>query len=134
MAARETMREWFASRLPHVTLGVAEGNDWNHYAYQAAVGNKNTLYVVLSPERQMCAVPGATEETIVRHNEMLETIARATFETIEDKALYFKVLTNGPTMPVIVLSGPSGTGKGTTYDVLKAVYGIARESIVIYNT
>lgn len=57
---------------PDKIILVFEGSNWNHHSYQAAYGNKETLYIIASKNV----------------DPILEKIARATYETLKDKALF----------------------------------------------
>jgi hypothetical protein len=92
---RQSVRDWLASRLapriPIVSIDVVQGEEWNHSVYQAAVQTEDTLYVVLVLQKYCCEVEGISKGTICGNIRMLQAIARATYETLLPKALYFKV-------------------------------------------
>ena len=91
---RQSVKDWLASRLaskiPIISVDVVQGEEWNHSVYQAAVQTEDTLYVVLVLQKYHCEVQGISKGTICGNIRMLQAIARATYETLLPKALYFR--------------------------------------------
>jgi 3-dehydroquinate synthetase/threonine dehydrogenase-like Zn-dependent dehydrogenase/nucleoside-diphosphate-sugar epimerase/predicted NBD/HSP70 family sugar kinase len=89
------VRDWLISRLGSrifdVHIDVAHGADWNHSMYQRAIQAKDTLYVILELQEYRTKVGGISEQTICNNVSMLRSIARATYETLVEQALYFIV-------------------------------------------
>jgi hypothetical protein len=92
---RQGVRDWLASclapRIPSISIDVVQGEEWNHSVYQAAVQTEDTLYVILVLQKYCSEVEGISKETICGNIRMLQAIARATYETLGAKALYFEV-------------------------------------------
>lgn len=92
---RERLNNWFASFLApdsfDLSIEVVQGEEWNHSVYQAAVQTDDTLYVILVPKQYCSEVEGVAKKAIYSNIRMLEAIARATYETLRAKALYFRV-------------------------------------------
>ena len=92
---RQSVKEWltssFAAKIPSVSIDVIQGESWNHSVYQAAVQTEDTLYVILVMQKYCCEVEGISKETVHGNLKMLQAIARATYETLHTKALYFRV-------------------------------------------
>lgn len=92
---RQSVGNWLASqlvpRIPIVSIDVVQGEEWNHSVYQAAVQTQDTLYVILVLQKYCCEVAGISEGTICGNIRTLKAIARATYETLLPKALYFRV-------------------------------------------
>lgn len=89
----QTMRDRWVSRLELETRGISvdlvQGEQWNHSEYQAAVQTEDTLYVILISDEYCREVEGISEEAIHENTRLLRAIARATYETLLPKALYF---------------------------------------------
>jgi len=90
---RQGVRDWLASclapRIPSISIDVVQGEEWNHSVYQAAVQIKDTLYVILVLQKYCSEVEGISKKIIRGNIRMLQAIARATYETLSAKALYF---------------------------------------------
>lgn len=94
-ARREETREWLASRIsakiPSAAVEVYNGEEFNHSAYQAAVQNEDSLYVLLESKEACEDVHGISQTTIHSNVRLLRAIAQSTAETLGPKALYFVV-------------------------------------------
>jgi hypothetical protein len=92
---RKSVKDWlaacFAPRIPSISIDVVQGEEWNHSVYQAAVQTEDTLYVILVLQKYCCEVEGVSKRAIYGNIRMLQAIARATYETLPAKALYFRV-------------------------------------------
>jgi hypothetical protein len=92
---RQCVKSWLASclapRIPSTSIDVVPGEEWNHSVYQAAVQTEDTLYVILVLQNNCGEVEGISKGTIRGNIRMLRAIARATYETLQTKALYFGV-------------------------------------------
>ena len=92
---RQSVKEWLASCLTPRTLSISvdvvAGEEWNHSRYQAAVQREDTLYVILVLQEYCFWVEGISKEAVCRNARVLREIARATYETLQPKALYFRV-------------------------------------------
>ena len=92
---RKSVKDWlascFAPRIPSISIDVVQGEEWNHSVYQAAVQTEDTLYVILVLQKYCCEVEGVSKGGIYGNIRMLQAIARATYETLRAKALYFRV-------------------------------------------
>ena len=73
-------------------LLVFEGSDWNHQSYQAAFGDKDTFYVLLTLPSYSSEVPNISKEILTRNIDTIRLIAEATYFTIKDKAVLFSLL------------------------------------------
>lgn len=67
---------------------VFVGSDWNHHSYQGAPDNGETLFVIATKERYTDRIEGVSQERIDQNIRDLRVIAYATYETLQDKALY----------------------------------------------
>lgn len=89
----QTVKDQWVSRLELETRGISvnlvQGEQWNHSEYQAAVQTEDTLYVILISDKYCREVEGISEEAIHENTRLLRAIARATYETLLPKALYF---------------------------------------------
>ena len=92
---QQCMKDWLASglasRIPSTSVAVFSGEAWNHSRYQAAVQTEDTVYVVLVLEKYCSQVEGVSKGAICSNTRTLKAIARATYETLLDKALFFRV-------------------------------------------
>lgn len=92
---RQDIQNWLASdlvsRAPGISIAVVAGEAWNHSRYQAAVQMEDTVYVVLVFEKYCSHVEGVSEGAIYSNTRTLQAIARATYETLLPKALYYRV-------------------------------------------
>ena len=92
---RQSVKDWLASCLASSTWGVSidvvPGEEWNHSRYQAAVQTEDTIYVILVLQKYCSRVEGISKGTVDGNTRMLRAIARATYETLLPKALYFRV-------------------------------------------
>ena len=92
---RQGVRDWLvyclAPRIPSISIDVVQGEEWNHSVYQAAVQTEDTLYVILVLQKYCSKVEGISKETICGNIRMPQALARATYETLSAKALYFGV-------------------------------------------
>ncbi|KAI9770987.1 MAG: hypothetical protein M1840_002691 [Geoglossum simile] len=90
---RQGVRDWLASclapRIPSTSIDIVRGEEWNHSVYQAAVQTEDTLYVILVLQKYCSDVEGISKKTIRGNIRMLQAIARATYETLGARALYF---------------------------------------------
>jgi hypothetical protein len=68
---------------------VDEGSDWNHHSFQAAVGERHTLFALLDPLGRPRPVPGIPDHVVERNLRTLKAIARATTEALGDRARLF---------------------------------------------
>ncbi|KAK0121429.1 hypothetical protein ONS95_009723 [Cadophora gregata] len=94
-SSRQSVKDWSASCLGvgtrSIHINVHQGEDWNHSKYQAAVQTDDTLYVILVLQNYFCDVEGISSKAIYDNTAMLQAIARATYETLAPRALYFSV-------------------------------------------
>ena len=92
---RQSVTDWLASNLTSLTrtisIDVSPGEEWNHSRYQAAVQREDTVYVILVSQEYCNQVKGIPEGVTQGNIRMLQAIARATYETLTPKALYFQV-------------------------------------------
>lgn len=92
---RQSVKDWLASDLASLTrtisIDVGLGEEWNHSRYQAAVQTEDTVYVILVSQEYCSQVEGIPEGVTRGNIRMLRAIARATYETLTPKALYFQV-------------------------------------------
>ena len=77
--------------IPHISVNIIQGEDWNHSQYQAAVQRKDTLYVILVLSEYCQEVEGISKGAIVGNIGMLRAIARATYETLHPRTLGFRI-------------------------------------------
>ncbi|MDD4183649.1 MAG: hypothetical protein PHT53_07520 [Candidatus Omnitrophica bacterium] len=70
---------------------VFVGSDWNHHSYQAAFADKNTFYVFLLASNYDNDIKGISRETLNKNVEKLKIISKATYLTLEDKSLLFRL-------------------------------------------
>jgi len=71
---------------------VFVGSDWNHHSYQAAFADKNTFYVFLLASNYNDCVNGISKETLNKNIAKLKIISKATYLTLEDKSLLFRLV------------------------------------------
>ena len=92
---RQSVKDWLvsclASRPRTISIDVVPGEEWNHSRYQAAVQTEDTVYVVLVLQKYCLRVEGISKGAIYGNTRTLQAIARATYETLLPKALYFRV-------------------------------------------
>ena len=92
---RQSMKDWLtsclASRTQSISIEVVPGEEWNHSRYQAAVQTEDTLHVILVLQKDRIEINGISKEAIYGNTRMLQAMARATYETLLPKALYFRV-------------------------------------------
>jgi hypothetical protein len=92
---RQSVKDWLAScfavRTRSISTDVFQGEEWNHSVYQAAVQTEDTLYVILVLQKYCCDIEGISTKAIYDNTTMLQAIARAVYETLSPKALYFRV-------------------------------------------
>jgi hypothetical protein len=72
-------------------LFVFVGSDWNHHSYQAAFADKNTFYVFLLASNYDNDIEGISREMLNKNVEKLKIISKATYLTLEDKSLLFRL-------------------------------------------
>ena len=93
--SQQSVKDWLASQLAltaeSITIDIISGEEWNHSRYQAAAQVEDTLYVILVPQSYCYQVSGISKRTIHGNTDMLQAIARATYETLLPKTLYFQV-------------------------------------------
>lgn len=77
--------------FPDKRVFVFEGSDWNHHSYQAAVNDKNTIFIFLLNKEYKKSLAGINTETIDKNVFYLKAISLATYRTLKDKSIY-KVL------------------------------------------
>jgi len=77
----------FSDRMVFVFVG----SDWNHHSYQAAFAEKNTFYVFLLASSYNNRVKNISQATLVKNIEKLKIISKATYLTLEDKSLLFRL-------------------------------------------
>jgi len=68
---RKSLKTEYQEKYPDKIILVFEGSDWNHHSYQAALENKETLFILIDKKT----------------DPILTKIARATYETIKEKAI-----------------------------------------------
>ena len=94
-SSRQNLKKRLMSHLIQndrsIQVDVVQGEEWNHSRYQAAVQIQDTLYVILAPTSLGLPVTGIPEKVIQGNVRMLQSIGRATYETLLPKALYFHV-------------------------------------------
>lgn len=71
---------------------VFVGSDWNHHSYQAAFADKNTFYVFLLASNYDNCVNNISKETLNKNIAKLKIISKATYLTLEDKSLLFRLV------------------------------------------
>ncbi len=97
-AELDALRAQAEAALPKgVGVQVFIGSDWNHHSYQAAKDDPNTLFVILQkPNYEIPQGPvfEASSDVLNDNVKTLRIIARATYNTLSDKALFY-ALDNG---------------------------------------
>jgi hypothetical protein len=84
---KQCLSDAFSDRIVSVFIG----SDWNHHSYQAAFGDKKTLFVIApaaSYNEQPANVPAVDAQANL---STLKAIAFATYTTISEKAVYAAV-------------------------------------------
>jgi hypothetical protein len=69
------------------------GSDWNHHSYQAAASDAETFFLILPKAQYIQEVSGVSKETLASNVAALELVARATYVTISDKAVLYRLST-----------------------------------------
>ncbi|KAM0813229.1 putative 3-dehydroquinate synthase [Seiridium cardinale] len=80
-----------ASVSSNISVEVQRGEEWNHSRYQAAVQREDTLYAIIVLQEYRLDVEGISVETVCGNVRVLEAIARATYDTLLPRALYFRL-------------------------------------------
>ena len=81
------VRDAFRTAFPDKQILIFAGSDWNHHSYQAASGDKETLFVLLLRDSYSRRIPGVDSKLVAANTAALRLIARATYLTIPDKAI-----------------------------------------------
>jgi len=87
----EGIKKRFEAEFPEKNIFVFLGSDWNHQSYQAAFSDKNTLYILLILPSYKSGLEQISKQTIVKNIETLKLIAKATYLTLEEKALFYSL-------------------------------------------
>ena len=85
------IKKEFEQAFPQKQVLVFIGSDWNHQSYQAAFADKDTFYLLLLPSSFKKTVDTIADETLTNNIQTLQLIAKATYLTIQDKALLFNL-------------------------------------------
>ena len=80
-----------APRAQSISVDVFPGEEWNHSRYQAAVEREDTVHVVLVLQKYCSWVEGVSKGSVYGNARTLRAIARATYEILLPKALYFRI-------------------------------------------
>ncbi len=92
---RQSIKDWLTSCLASgtrsISIDVFPGEEWNHSRYQAAVQTEDIVYVILVLQKYCFRVEGISKGAIYGNTRTLEAIARATYDTLLPKALYFQI-------------------------------------------
>jgi len=75
-----------AAAFPQVIVTVFIGSDWNHHSYQAAFGDKKTLFVIADRQKYADSVKIAKADAD-KGLATLRAINLATYQTLETKAV-----------------------------------------------
>ncbi len=84
------LEEFLLERFPGKVSFIFLGSDWNHHSFQAAFKDIYSLYVILTKD-YLKEVPGLSAETLENNITTMRRICQATYQTIEDKALYLSL-------------------------------------------
>jgi hypothetical protein len=85
---RKNIRQTLAAAFPGKEIFVFAGSDWNHHSYQAASKNLDTLFIILIKGTYESQVTGVSKEAIMENTNVLKMIAKATFKTLKQKAIF----------------------------------------------
>ncbi|MBU1121663.1 MAG: hypothetical protein KKF54_03060 [Candidatus Omnitrophica bacterium] len=77
----------FAAVFKDRRVFVFIGSDWNHHSYQAAFGDRDTFFVLLTSTKYFKDIPLVQKETLINNIDTLKLIAQATYQTIQDKSI-----------------------------------------------
>ncbi len=88
---RKNIRQTLAVAFPGKEIFVFAGSDWNHHSYQAASKNMDTLFIILIKGTYESKVKGISKEVIMENTNVLKRIAKATFKTLKQKAIFLVV-------------------------------------------
>lgn len=91
-ALMNKIKREFQRKFPAKIISVFIGSDWNHHSYQAAFGDKNTLYVLLLASSYKTQATQVSELTLSNNISLLKLITKATYLTLEDKAVVTSIL------------------------------------------
>jgi len=89
--AVEGIKERFEHEFPEKNIFVFLGSDWNHQSYQAAFSDRNTLYLLLTSSFYESDLEGLSKQTLTKNIQTLKLIAKATYLTLEEKALFYSL-------------------------------------------
>lgn len=87
-----TVNRMFTKAFSGRMIFVFVGSDWNHHSYQAAFADKNTFYVFLLASSYDNRIEGISRATLDKNIEKLKIISKATYLTLEDKSLLFRLV------------------------------------------
>ena len=73
--------------FPDKVISVFIGSDWNHHSYQAAFGDKSTLFLIINKAlySNFSSIP---KNKAAENLSTLKAISFATYKTIQEKSLY----------------------------------------------
>jgi glucose-6-phosphate isomerase len=83
------LKRYLEGQFPEKKSLVFSGSDWNHHSYQAAYLDKSTLYIILSQENYYKDVLSIRKNLLQKNINTLQKIAYATYQTLQDKSLFF---------------------------------------------
>jgi len=81
------LRDAFRAAFPDKQILIFAGSDWNHHSYQAVSADQETLFVLLLRDSYSRRIPGVDSKLVAANTAALRLIARATYLTIQDKAI-----------------------------------------------
>jgi fatty acid-binding protein DegV len=87
----EKVNRAFSKAFGDKMVFVFVGSDWNHHSYQAAFADKSTFYVFLLASNYNNSAKDISKETLNKNIEKLKIISKATYLTLEDKSLLFRL-------------------------------------------
>jgi Phosphoglucose isomerase len=90
----DSIYDLFSREFPDKHVLIFIGSDWNHQSYQAAFGSEDTFFVLLSAADYENNIEMVNNAAISKNIETLILIAKATYMTIENKAILFSVLSS----------------------------------------
>ncbi len=82
--------EEFRKRFSRKTITVCIGSDWNHQSYQAAFGDKVTLYALICLANYK-KTDFIEKNKVCENIETLRRIALATYQTLLDKSILYNL-------------------------------------------
>ncbi|MEH2124123.1 hypothetical protein [Nostoc sp.] len=86
---RQRLEECLSSQTKH-HCRVYEGSDWNHHSFQFAIANQQTLVIIVEIITSINPLSGFSSNTIERHTQMLQAIARATHIALGKTSLFIQ--------------------------------------------